>query len=188
MASNADLIAVANALGQKLDEQVETKGLKNAELVKLVSELRARADAAAKATATENETVSLVAQANALAGELGTTVETDGLTDDALRDLIDSMKVGVDEAAKEAADAEAADAAAEGAKENEAAKPVEVEEEKPPYYIMAGKSMTTIKRGIVGPLEEIRPDDIKGGKDALEAFVKTGHVGKFVKTGHVGKG
>ena len=186
MASNADLIAVAQALGEKLGERVETKGLKNAELVRLVAELRGRVDDAAKATTAESETASLVTQANALADELGTTVKTNGLTDDALRELIDGLKVGVDEAAKQAADAEAAKSAADGADENEAAKDAKVEaveaeavaKKRLPYYIMAGKSMTTMKRGIVGPLEEIRPDDIKGGVDALEAFVKSGHVGK----------
>ena len=138
-------------------------------------------DVVAKAAAIEGETSSLVAQANTLAEELGATVETDDLTDDALRDLIDSMKVGIDEAAKEAAEALGVDNATKGAAENEAVKDAKAEavaeeaKRLPPYYVSAGKAITTMKRGIVGPLEEIRPDDISGGKIALEAFVKTGH-------------
>ena len=77
-------------------------------------------------------------------------------------------------AAKEAeskAKAEAKTAAKEAeAKEAEATK-------KPPFYVEDGKALTT-KRGILSDGDEIKAEDLAGGKKALTAFVKTGHVGK----------
>lgn len=183
MAKNADLIAAAQALGVKLGETVVTEGLKNAELVALVSELRGRSEAADRDSSAENTTAALVAQVAGLAEQLSTTVDTDGLSDEALTELVENLKVSVNEVAKADADADAAADAAKGAKENETQKEVkaeavaEAENEKPPFYLMPGKALTS-KRGILGPGEEIKPGDIAGGEEALNNFVKSGHVGK----------
>ena len=48
---------------------------------------------------------------------------------------------------------------------------------KPPFYVSKGKAITS-KRGILADGDEIKADDLAGGKDALEAFVKSGHVAK----------
>ena len=42
---------------------------------------------------------------------------------------------------------------------------------------MAGKAITS-KRGILADGDEIKAEDLAGGTEALEAFVKSGHVGK----------
>lgn len=122
MASKADLITAAQALSVKLGEEAETKDLTNAELVKLVAGLRERADLAATAAGAAGATAGLVAQVKGLADTLGAPVETEGVSDEGLRELIASLRVGVDEAAKAAAVDDEAAAAIEGAAENEAAK------------------------------------------------------------------
>ena len=77
-----------------------------------------------------------------------------------------------DAKAKAEADAKAkaeADAAAESAK-------IKVEVKKlPPYYMANGKALTT-KKGILADGDEIKPEYLAGGKDAIEKFVKTGHI------------
>lgn len=45
------------------------------------------------------------------------------------------------------------------------------------YYVMAGKCLTS-KRGFLSDGDEIKPGDLSGGKESLDAFVKSGHVGK----------
>lgn len=183
MAKNADLIAAAQVLGEQLGEAVVTADLKNAELVALVSGLRERVDVAVKASNAEGTTAALVAQVKGLAEQLDTSVETDGLSDDALTEMIENLKVSVNEVAKADADADAVDAMAQGAAENEVQKMAKVqaktekEAKKPPFYIMPGKALTS-KRGILGPGDEIKVSDIAGGKDALEKFVASGHIGE----------
>lgn len=49
--------------------------------------------------------------------------------------------------------------------------------EKPPYCVGERKAITT-KRGILSDGDEIKADDLPGGKEALAAFVKSGHVVK----------
>ena len=44
-----------------------------------------------------------------------------------------------------------------------------------------GKSVTS-KRGILGPHEEVKPEDLGGGKDSCEAFVKSGHFYSAAKS------
>jgi hypothetical protein len=48
---------------------------------------------------------------------------------------------------------------------------------KPPYYLGKKKAITT-KRGILSDGEEIKAEYLSGGKKALDAFVKSGHVVK----------
>lgn len=119
MPSNKDLIKQAEELAEKLGEdKPKTEGLKNDDLVALVSGLREKAKA---------------------------TTE------------------GAEDAAK--AKVEAEEAKAEAAKK------------KPPFYVEKGKAITS-KRGILGEGDEIKADDLAGGKEALEAFIKSGHVAK----------
>lgn len=204
MASNADLITAAQALGVKLGEDVETTGLKNAELVKLVAELRERADRAATAAGAADVTAGLVAQIKGLADTLGASVETEGVSDEGLRELIANLKVSVDEAAKAAAVDDEVIAAAEGAAENEAAKPQskrddeaakkeaadakaaketkaaadkEAAQEKPLFYILPGKAITS-KRGILGPGDAVTANDLSGGQETLDMRIASGHIGR----------
>lgn len=50
-------------------------------------------------------------------------------------------------------------------------------EEGPAFYVMPGKCLTS-KRGLIADGDEIKAEDLAGGKEALNAFVKSGHVGK----------
>ena len=91
----------------------------------------------------------------------------------------DEAKEKADAAAKEKADDEAKEKADDEAKEK--AKPAE----KPPFYVAPGKAITS-KRGIlateggaeIDAYTEIKADDLAGGKGALDAFVKSGHIAK----------
>lgn len=47
----------------------------------------------------------------------------------------------------------------------------------PTFCVGEGKALTS-KRGILASGAEITADDLPGGKDALDAFVKSGHVVK----------
>ena len=51
------------------------------------------------------------------------------------------------------------------------------EGKKPPFSVAAGKAITS-KRGILSDGDEIKADDLAGGKEALDAFVKSGHVAR----------
>ena len=53
--------------------------------------------------------------------------------------------------------------------------PEAVEPRDPVPVVAAGKSITT-KRGILGPGEEIGPDDLGGGMESLVALHKAGYV------------
>jgi len=115
-----------------------------------------------------------------LAEELGLEVETEGLNNEKLAALVSDLKAKKKDAERETladkAEDDAAAAAAlaklevDEAKEEEAAK-------KPPFYVKEGKAVTS-KRGILSDGDEIKADDLAGGKAALDAFVKSGHVVK----------
>lgn len=96
----------------------------------------------------------LTTLADELAEKLGLTIETEGLRNDGLAELVSDLK-----AKKKDADTQTA------------------ADEKPPFYVMPGKSLTS-KRGILADGDEIKADDLAGGKDALDAFVDSGHIGK----------
>lgn len=110
----------------------------------------------------------LIEQAVVLATALGLTVETEGLNNAKLTELVKDLK-----AKKKDADTES------GADEAEARAKAEAEGDDddvpPPFSIAPGKALTT-KRGLLGPGEEIKADDLAGGKKALTAFVKSKHV------------
>ena len=45
------------------------------------------------------------------------------------------------------------------------------------YTVADGKSLTT-KRGILGDGAQIKAEDLAGGQEAIDAFLKSGHVVK----------
>lgn len=82
--------------------------------------------------------------------ELSPELDTDGKNNDELASILSGLK------------AEKKDPAVEA---------------KPPFYVMPGKCLTS-KRGLIADGDEIKAEDLAGGKEALNAFVKSGHVGK----------
>lgn len=135
-----------------------------------------------------------IEQAEELAAELGVEITTDGLNNEKLANLVSDLKAKVrdaeldtqvdgqtpgegqtDEEAEAAKASEEAEAQRLADEEAEAAKAAE--EKLPPYYVKKGKALTT-RRGIRSDGDEITASDLIGGKEALEGFVKSGHVGK----------
>lgn len=104
-------------------------------------------------------------QAEQLAAELDVEITTDGLNNEQLGDLVSDLKA-------KARDAEL-DTQADDAPEA----PQEPGAKRPPFSVASGKSITS-RRGILAPGDEIKADDLAGGKEALDAFVKSGHVVK----------
>ncbi len=101
--------------------------------------------------------------------------ETEGKNNGELANILSALKAEKKEADKDLTpDAAAAAALAKleagEEKEEEAAK-------KPPFYVKEGKAVTS-KRGILSDGDEIKADDLPGGKESLDAFVKSGHVVK----------
>jgi len=86
----------------------------------------------------------------------------------AAKEAEEAEKAAAEKAEKEA---KAADEAKAAAKKKTKA------EKKPPYSLAMGKSMTT-KKGILADGAEIKAADLAGGKAALDAFVKSGHLVK----------
>lgn len=109
--------------------------------------------------------------------------KTEGKNNAELADILSGLKAEKKKAddAKERAELEAkaekdaAAAALLAKKDNEAKEPEAPK--KPPFYVCEGKAVTT-KRGIRADGAEITADDLAGGKEALDAFVKSGHVAK----------
>lgn len=107
----------------------------------------------------------LTKQAEELAAELSLEVTTEGLNNQQLADLVADLK-----AKKKDADNDTqADAAA--------AKKAERPKKKPPFYV-APRCAITSKKGILsGDTEdEVKAEYLPGGKDALEAFIESGHI------------
>ena len=91
--------------------------------------------------------------------------ETEGKNNGDLANILSSLKADKD-------------LTPDAAEAKERADEVKAEEgEKPPFYVMPGKCLTS-KRGLIADGAEIKADDLAGGKEALDAFVKSGHVGK----------
>lgn len=119
----------------------------------------------------------LIKEAEELAAKLDTTVETKDLNNDKLADLVKDLRAKVTDAETQTqADQDEATKAAQAKKaarmENKRPK-----EKKPPYYVAPGKSLTS-KKGILSgdTSDEVKAEYLGGGKDALAAFVKSGHV------------
>ena len=102
--------------------------------------------------------------------KLDPSASTEGLTNAELKALLSKLK------AAPAPAPEAAPAAAAAAETPAPAPETEVVK-KAGFHVMAGKAITS-KRGILADGDEIKAEDLAGGKEALEAFVKSGHVGK----------
>lgn len=102
--------------------------------------------------------------------------ETEGKNNGELANILSALKVEKKEADKDLTPDDAAKAAAEAKKEAAAAKE-EAAAKKPPFYVKEGKSLIT-KRGILSDGDEIKADDLAGGKGTLDDFVKSGHVVK----------
>lgn len=115
-----------------------------------------------------------------LAEELGLEVKTEGLNNQKLADLVSDLKAKKKDAERETSADKAEDdaAAAAALAEFESGETEEEEEAKKfPFYVKEGKAVTS-KRGILSDGDEIKADDLPGGKEALDAFVKSGHVAK----------
>jgi len=113
----------------------------------------------------------LTKQAEELAAELSLEVTTEGLNNQQLADLVADLKAKK----KDAAEDEATKAAAAKKAERMAGKPQP--KKKPPFYV-APRCAITSKKGILsGDTEdEVKAEYLPGGKDALEAFIESGHI------------
>ncbi len=121
----------------------------------------------------------LTAEAEALAAGLDLTVETEGLKNEQLADLVSDLKAKKtdaenDTAADEAEDKVTAETLAKAA-QRKAGKPAPTK--KPPFYVSPRKSLTSKKGILSGDTEdEVKAEYLAGGEDALKAFVKSGHI------------
>lgn len=113
----------------------------------------------------------LIKEANGLAEQLDTTVDTAGLTNDKLVALVKDLRAKV-------TDAQTVTQADQG--DQPPAKPAKgktAPKKKPPFYVAPGKSLTSRKGILSGDTEdEVKAEYLGGGKQALDAFVKSGHV------------
>ena len=119
--------------------------------------------------------VELVAEIAELSEQLGTDVPaTDEMTKADLEVVVENLKAGVKAADTEAnsADAKAKRKAARDAKK------AEEEEDRPPYYLLPGKSVTTMRRGIQADGDEVKAEDFRGGQENLEALIEAGYIGE----------
>lgn len=111
----------------------------------------------------------LIKKAEELAAQLETTVETKDLSNDKLAEMVKGLEAQV---AEKAAQAEKDKAAAASKGKGKKAKP-----KKPPFYVAPGKSLTSKKGILSGDTEaEVKAEYFAGGKEALDAFVESGHV------------
>jgi hypothetical protein len=101
--------------------------------------------------------------------------ETEGKNNGELANILSGLKAEKKEAEKDLTPDAGAKAAAVAKEEATEAKAEPAK--KPPYYVMPGKCLTS-KRGLLADGDEIKADDLAGGKEALDAFVESGHVGK----------
>jgi hypothetical protein len=117
----------------------------------------------------------LIAEAQGLAEALEIPVETDGLSNESLADLVKDLRAKTTDAETDTQ----ADKATEEAKAKKAARMENKKPKvkKPAFYVAAGKSLTS-KRGILSgdTSDEVKAEHLGGGKEALDAFVKSGHV------------
>ena len=113
-----------------------------------------------------------------LAKELDTEVTTEGLNNNQLAALVKDLRAKKAVADKAAADKVAADkAAADKVAADKVAADPKSSRKKGAYYLCKGKAITT-RRGILSNGDEIKAEDISGGKKALDDFVETKHLEK----------
>ena len=121
----------------------------------------------------------LTAEALMLAVALGLEIQTEGLKNDELAELVSDLKAkqtdaDTDTAADDAEDKVTAEAQARAAA-RKAGKPAPTK--KPEYYVAPRKSLTSKKGILSGDTEdEVKAEYLAGGNDALQAFVESGHV------------
>lgn len=131
--------------------------------------------------------------AETLAKELGIgSLDTEGLSNKKLNELVSDLKAKKrDSELDTQADVNEGEARKAGNKAGQKAydeslkKAKKEPAKKPPFYVKPGKALTS-KRGIlatersaeVKDYTEIKAEDLAGGKDALNAFVESGHIGK----------
>ena len=111
-----------------------------------------------------------IGQAKELAEKLGITVETDGLSNPKLAELVSDLRAKV-------RDAELSTQADGDSKVADGIKKAKTPAKKPPFYVAPRKAITS-KRGILSgdTADEVKVSDLAGGKDAFEAFIESGHI------------
>jgi hypothetical protein len=132
----------------------------------------------------------LRAQISALAIELEIEdVQTDGLKNDELGKLLADLEAKKGEAPGPVvalpppvlpvidASSSVVDGASDGSVGGPPVPAKPVFEQRFPWQIAAGKSLTTT-RGVIGEGEEIKPSDVHGGADQLDALSAKGYITK----------
>ena len=116
----------------------------------------------------------LAADATELAKALGLDVETDGLKNDELAALVSDLKAKTTDADTDTAADVAEDKATSEAHARKG-KPKQVK--KPPFYVAPRKALTS-KRGILSgdTADEVKVEYLEGGQEALDNFIKSGHI------------
>jgi hypothetical protein len=136
----------------------------------------------------------LTEQAASLAVELGIEVETKGLNNAALADLVADLQKRLGRSPVAAAsEASVADRQAPPTPEKPARPPVDgarsaseaggppeppkapAPKVRHPYQVAPGKALTTM-RGVLGPGDEMRPTDCSGGVEQLDHLVAKGYL------------
>jgi hypothetical protein len=144
----------------------------------------------------------LAEQATALAVELGITVETEGLKNAALHELVAELQTRLGRSPAAAASEAPSDAGGppeppagegtppppakpkrapvDGARGSDAGGPPEPPKPpapklRHPYQVAPGKSLTTL-RGVLGPGDEMRATDCADGVEQLERLVAGGYL------------
>lgn len=103
-----------------------------------------------------------------LAKALSLEINTDGLNNNKLAALVKDLR-----AKKKDAETETQADNAPRVADKAAVEP----ESKNSFIVCTGKAITT-RRGILSNGDEIKAEDISGGKEALERFILSGHVKK----------
>jgi len=106
----------------------------------------------------------LINEANNLADELELSVQTDGLKNESLAELVSDLR-----AKKRDADIQTQ---ADDTDDTDESGPLAKIDE---HRVTEGRSVTT-KRGIIGPGGSIRASDLSGGESSLQGLVKNGAV------------
>lgn len=114
----------------------------------------------------------LINEAQNLADELGLSVETNGLKNDGLADLVSDLRAKKRDAELETQADYSGDADVTQPDPDPEPEP-EPEETGP--VVAKGRSVTT-KRGILGEGKAISAKDLSGGQNSLDKLVKSGAV------------
>jgi hypothetical protein len=124
----------------------------------------------------------LAEQATALAVELGITVETEGLKNSGLHELVAELqkRLGRSPAAVASEAPKPRVPPVDGAAPDGLGGPPEPPKAPEPklrhaYQVAPGKALTTL-RGVLGPGDEMRATDCSGGVEQLEHLVASGYL------------